>query len=146
MLVVAALQSNQRYEQISGSQCETLIRTAVITVRLQLWFAGFPNICRPAWRVAHMNENRHAKSRCEHDFEDVSKARAHSRTRTPHSGCTDARLCTQQSTVLWFHCVILTRRLESLHFSLLSLEHIFSLCLAKWLCIVGVEKLAKQII
>lgn len=45
MLVVTALQCNQHCEKISGSQCETLIKIAVIIVRLQLLICGFPNIC-----------------------------------------------------------------------------------------------------
>lgn len=53
MLVVTTLQCNQHCEKISGSQCETLIEIAVIIVRLQLWFCGFPNICpreeEPIW-------------------------------------------------------------------------------------------------
>lgn len=53
MLVVTALQCNQHCEKISGSQCETLIKIAVIIVQLQLWFCGFPNICpreeEPVW-------------------------------------------------------------------------------------------------
>lgn len=57
MLVVTALQCNQDCEKISGSQCKTLIKIAVIIVRLQLWFCGFPNICpreeEPRWMKIH---------------------------------------------------------------------------------------------
>lgn len=45
MLVVTALQRNQHCEKISGSQCETLIKIAMIIVRLQLLICGFPDIC-----------------------------------------------------------------------------------------------------
>lgn len=52
-IVVTALQCNQHCEKISGSQRESLIKIAVIIVRLQLWFCGFLNICpreeEPIW-------------------------------------------------------------------------------------------------
>lgn len=87
-LVVATWQSNQHCEEISGSQCETLIKIAVITARLQLWFASFatsagPHEEEPIWMTTDP-QCRGASA----------AARARSRT------------CDYLQTVLGFPCVI----------------------------------------
>lgn len=83
MLVVTALQCNQHCEKISGSQCKTLIKIAVIIVRLQLWFSGFPNIC-PQEEGPHMNENR--QYRCVSTLADALLECTH--VHDPTSFCT----------------------------------------------------------
>lgn len=88
MLVATALQCNQHCEKISGSQCETLIKIAVIIVRLQLWFCGFPQhlSSRGGTRT---NQNRQYRS---------ASAPAHTLR-----GCTHVRVPTSDHTCAYMH-------------------------------------------
>lgn len=79
MLVVTALQCNQHCEKISGSQRKTLIKIAVIIVRLQLWFCGFPQHLS-LWGGTHMNRNRETIYKCKSACRNASWVHVHAPT------------------------------------------------------------------